>query len=92
MLTKLVEIGLSGWIVALVIPLMGLAVGAYFFRRRKTTQTEIIAGGDVAGGDISVSNRGHVSKSPTSESSVTIQSKISAGGDVAGGDIDKNNR
>lgn len=87
-LTDIITNGLSGWIIFLITLIM--SGGFIIARRRKTTQKNIRAKGDVAGGDIRFKRT-----SPTknngkgAETKTTKQINVSAGGDVAGGDIEK---
>ncbi|WP_339135827.1 MAG: hypothetical protein WGN25_19000 [Candidatus Electrothrix sp. GW3-4] len=89
---KLLETGLSGWIIfiiSLIIGGGGLTV--HHFRKQQTKQSKIKAGGDVAGGDIIKTYKEHSPEhaGSTKEKKKTIQKDITANGDVAGGNIFK---
>ena len=49
---KLLEIGLSGWIIFIISALLAGGVIVRQITKRRTRQSNITAGGDVAGGDI----------------------------------------
>ena len=79
--------GFSGWIFVLVTAIFGS--GRYvFMRRQKTTQRNIMAGGDVAGGDINTNSKQSDAKSKNG-AGTSIQVNINAKGSVAGGDINR---
>jgi hypothetical protein len=79
--------GLSGWIILLIVG--GVSAGAIIIFVR-TKQSNIIAGGDVAGGNIT---KGCPKKENNGKSgkkiSIVSQKDIRAKGDVAAGDIMK---
>lgn len=89
---KLLEIGLSGWLVAIITLLFGSGFVVWQVAKRKTRQTNIVAGGDVAGRNITKGKAICADEQCTSSSKKvthTIQKNIKANGDVAGGDIHK---
>jgi len=89
---KLLEIGLSGWLVAIITFLFGSGFVVWQVFKRKTHQTNIKAGGDIAGGDIikgKVICPDEQRISPSKKVTYTVQKNIVANGDVAGGDIHK---
>ena len=87
---KLLEIGLSGWIMVIITALFGCGIVVRQISKRRTRQANIKAGGDVAGGDI-VKGKNMLPYSHVSAKKVTLskQTNIAAKGDVAGGDIIK---
>lgn len=89
-LKDLLTSGLSGWIVYIIGALLSGCLGYRIFIKRRTTQTKIKSGGDVAGGDIT---KGDVRPSgpngSTKRDCITVQDDITAKGDVAGGNITK---
>lgn len=89
---KLLEIGLSGWLIFVlsILGVGGLAKG--YFSSRKSRQSNVDAGGDVAGGDILKSKQGGREVPVQSSKIDIIQRNITAAGDVAGGNIDKRTR
>lgn len=89
---KLLEIGLSGWLIFLITILIGGGLGFRLISRRRSRQSNIRAAGDVAGGDIFKGKKCE-QKNPSSLSEVdSVQNNIVSGGDVAGGNIDKRSR
>ena len=87
---ELIKIGLSGWIIFILTLLLGGGFVVWTIRRRKTIQKNILAGGDVAGGNIrGRSATGAKSGVATLDTKSTRQENVTAAGDVAGGDIDK---
>lgn len=90
---KLLEIGLSGWIIFLVTIIFGGGITVRQIFKRRTRQFNIKAGGDVAGGDILKSN-GKVRNCNVSSKKIinNVQKNIEAKGDVAGGDIIKGDK
>jgi len=89
---NLLEIGLSGWLIFVLNILAGGGLALWYFSRRKSRQSNIYAGGDVAGGDILKSKKGGRGASEKTSKIDTIQKNITAEGDVAGGNIDKRGR
>jgi hypothetical protein len=87
---KYLEIGLSGWIIFIVTALLGGGIFVHQIIRRRIRQSNITAGGDVAGGNI-IKGEHKVKNSKVSVKKVShiIQENIVAKGDVAGGDIFK---
>jgi len=87
---KLLEIGLSGWIIFIITALFGSGIVVRQIIKRRTRQSNIKAGGDVAGGDI-VKGKEKVKNGNVSSKKIThsVQENIVAKGDVAGGDIFK---
>ncbi len=84
---KIIEIGLSGWIIFIASIFLCGGIAYRHVTRRKIRQSNIAAGGDVAGGNIlkgtSVNHPAGTSNTKTN----VVQSDIRAGGDVAGGNI-----
>ncbi len=89
---KLLEIGLSGWIIFIITILIGGGIRIRQVIRRKTLQLNIKAGGDVAGGDIFKGRYRNNERTSLTEISNSVQKDITALGDVAGGNIDKNDK
>lgn len=89
---KLIENGLSGWIVFILSILVGGGLAIRYFSYRKSRQFNVDAGGDVAGGDILKSKQGGRGTPEKSSKIDSIQTNITAVGDVAGGNIDKRTR
>lgn len=88
-ITKLFEIGLSGWIVFIFTILLGS--GLFVTKqiiRRKSRQFNIKAGGDVAGGNI-IKCKNSVNGCSSKIVTNTYQKNIDSNGDIAGGDIIK---
>lgn len=86
---RLLEIGLSGWLIFLLTILFGGSLGVRYFSRRRSRQKNIDAGGDIAGGDILKGTK-NVTDRPAETSKIdSTQKNITAEGDVAGGNIDK---
>jgi hypothetical protein len=90
---KLLEIGLSGWVIFILTLILGTWFGYTRLQRFNTKQSRIRARGDVAGGDI---NKGIGLGAETTKNREkskhfvdSDQSDIEAGGDVAGGNIAK---
>lgn len=85
---KLLEIGLSGWIIFIISLLFGSGIIVRQIIKRRTRQSNIKAGGDVAGGDI-IRGKGKVRNGNVSSKEIihSVQENIVAKGDVAGGDI-----
>lgn len=90
---KLLEIGLSGWLIFLVTIIFGGGITVRQIFKRRTRQLNIKAGGDVAGGDILKGN-GKVPNCNVSSDKIinTVQKNIETKGDVAGGDIIKGDK
>ncbi len=82
--------GFSGWAVSILTLILGGGFVVWKVTKRKTRQSNIKAGGDVAGGDIIKDDR-QVPNEDVSSKEVcdTEQKDIEAGGDVAGGNIVK---
>lgn len=90
---KLLEIGLSGWIIFIISALLGGGIIVRQITKRRTRQSNITAGGDVAGGDIIKSeHKGQDSNASTKKVSDSVQKNITAKGDVAGGNIKKGDK
>lgn len=87
---KLLEIGLSGWIIFVISIFLGGGITVRQIIKRRSRQLNIKAGGDVAGGDI-IKGKFRAQNSNTSSKNVThsSQDNIVANGDVAGGNIIK---
>lgn len=92
-MVKLLEIGLSGWLIFLVTIIFGGGIIVRQIFKRRTRQLNINAGGDVAGGDILKGN-GKVQNCNASSKKIinSVQKNIVAEGDVAGGDIIKGDK
>lgn len=90
---KLLEIGLSGWIISIITVLFGGGIIVRQIIKRRTRQSNIKAGGDVAGGDI-FKGKGKVTNRnvPSKKVIRCVQKNIVAKGDVAGGDIFKGDK
>lgn len=90
---KWLEIGLSGWIIFIITVFFGGGFVVRHIIRRRTCQTHIKAGGDVAGGDI-IHEKHQAQKDSGSSIRIShsVQGNITAKGDVAGGDIIKNDK
>ncbi len=89
-MSRILEIGLSGWLVSAVVLLLGGGVILWRISTRRTQQSHIVAGGDVAGGDIVKNSQSANDRSDSSfDRRKTAQTDIVAGGDVAGGNIVK---
>ena len=89
-MVNLIEIGLSGWIctfVVIIIGGVGTALGYRRITRRKTKQTKIKAGRDVAGGDIIEKKIGAHNDVKSLIEINCVQKDITAKGNVAGGSI-----
>jgi len=89
---KFLEIGLSGWFIFVINILVGGGLTIRYFSRRKSRQSNVNAGGDVAGGDILKSKQSRRGAPEQSSKIESIQTNITAVGDVAGGNIDKRSR
>lgn len=90
---KLLEIGLSGWLIFIVTILFGGGVIVRHITIRRTRQSNITAGGDVAGGDIIKVKRKNQNRSGDNKNvSNSVQKHINAEGDVAGGNIEKGDK
>jgi hypothetical protein len=91
-MSELFKTGLSGWIIFIIsLILGGGGLTISHFRKQLTKQSNIKAGGDVAGGNIIKTDNEHPSEynGSTKEKNKTIQKDITANGDVAGGNIFK---
>jgi len=85
---KILEIGFSGWIIFIITVLFGGGIIMRQFIKRRSRQSNIKAGGDVAGGDIIKGNGKAKNDTVSFKKNIhSVQKNIEAKGDVAGGDI-----
>jgi hypothetical protein len=89
---RLIEIGLSGWIFPVITVLLGGGIVYHQVTRRRTRQSKIRAGGNVAGGDILKDGSSDHSSGASSTEFNSVQRDVRAGGDVAGGNIVRNDK
>ena len=89
---RFIEIGLSGWIIFVIAALIGGGITYRHITRWRTRQSNITAGGDVAGGDILKGRNGENTEVSSSKKINSVQKNIRARGDVAGGSIVRNDK